>query len=69
MFYAVTGSVLGTYEGIAVLTKRTASVPTVPTVSNLASRHPAARAVVILWALGLCWHIAKHERLVDSQHG
>lgn len=60
-FYEVSGSVLGAYEGIAVLTKQTDSVRSIPTVSNLVSRHPVGKAIFIAWALGLCWHIARHE--------
>lgn len=55
MFYGVSSSVLGTYEAVAIITKR------VPPVSDWASRSPLRRVLVCGWALGLVVHLARHR--------
>jgi len=55
MFYAITGAVLGTYEAVAVTTKR------VPTVSAWSARRRHTRVLAVAWALGLAVHLARHK--------
>lgn len=52
-FYAVTGSVLGSYEGVAATTRR------MPTVTTWGARNFMRRIVLVLWALGLAVHFAR----------
>ncbi len=55
MFYAVSSSMLGTYEAVAISTRR------LPTLSTWAARRRVRRLALVLWTIGLVVHVARAE--------
>jgi hypothetical protein len=54
-FFGASAGLLGTYEAVAVSTRK------VPTVSCLASRSPLRRLLLLVWVAGLAVHVARHQ--------